>query len=117
MRYLAKWTERTGIESGALFRAVRYSGSVGGALSSVDVNRIYKAMARRARLPEAAVAGIPGHSARVGGAQDMLRAKEQMPNIMAAGRWKSPAMVARYTAKVAARDSAAKRLADARDPF
>ena len=55
--------------------------------------------------------------ARVGAAKDMVRYKEQMPAIMAAGRWKSPEMVARYTGKESARDSAAKRLADAREPF
>ena len=118
MRYLTQWIERAGIESGALFRPVRASGSVGaGALSPIDVNRILKGMARRARLPAEAVAGISGHSCRIGAAADMLRAREQMPAIMQAGRWKSPAMVAAYTRKVAARDSAAKRLADAREPF
>jgi integrase len=117
MRYVTRWIELAGVKDGALFRAVRYSGSVGGALSPIDVNRIFKSMARRARLPDEAVAGISGHSTRVGAAKDMVRYKEQMPAIMAAGRWKSPEMVARYTGKESARDSAAKRLADAREPF
>jgi hypothetical protein len=36
---------------------------------------------------------------------------------MAAGRWASPEMVGRYTAKQGARQSAAKRIADERVPF
>jgi hypothetical protein len=76
-------------------------------------------MASRARphLPADDIARISGHSVRVGGAQDMARYKEGMPGIMAAGRWASPEMVGRYTAKQGARQSAAKRIADARVPF
>ena len=33
MRYLIRWIEWAGLKDGALFRAVRYSGNVGGALS------------------------------------------------------------------------------------
>lgn len=42
---------------------------------------------------------LSGHSARVGGAQDMTRAGMDLPAIMQAGRWKSPSMPARYAAK------------------
>jgi site-specific recombinase XerD len=117
MRYLAKWIEAARITDGALFRAVRYSGSVGGSLDPGDVSRAFKEMARRAGLSADAVARISGHSSRVGAASDMLRYKESLPGIMAAGRWKSPEMVGRYTAKVGARESAAKRIADQREPF
>jgi integrase len=117
MRYLLKWTGAANITDGPLFRAVRYSRRVGGALDPGDVARAFKAMAERAGLPPDTVAEISGHSTRVGAARDMLRYKEQLPSIMQAGRWKSPEMVGRYTAKVAARDSAAKRIADQREPF
>jgi len=42
---------------------------------------------------------LSGHSARVGGAQDMTRSGMDLPAIMQAGRWKSPSMPARYAAK------------------
>lgn len=116
-RYVAKWIEAARIKDGALFRVVRRGGRVGGVLDPGDVARIFKAMARRARVPAEDVARISGHSTRVGGAQDMLRYKETLPAIMASGRWKSSEMVGRYVAKIGARDSAAKRIADQRPSF
>jgi hypothetical protein len=53
----------------------------------------------------------------VGAAQDMLRYKETLAAIMVSGRWKSPEMVGRYVKEQEARDSAANRVAAARDPF
>jgi integrase len=117
MRYLTKWIEAAGIKSGALFRPVRYSGSIGGPLDPGDVARAFKEMARRAGLSADDAARNSGHSTRVGAAQDMARYKEGVPGIMAAGRWKSPEMVGRHTAKQGARQSAAKRIADERVPF
>jgi integrase len=117
MRYLVHWIERARIKHGALFRAVRRGGNVGGALDPGDVARAFKAMARQARLSAEEIARISGHSTRVGAALDMARYKEGIPGIMAAGRWKSPEMVGRYTAKQGARQSAAKRIADERVPF
>jgi len=116
-KYVTAWVEAARIEDVALFRAVRYSGSIGGALDPGDVARIFKTMARRAGLPAKECARISGHSTRVGSAQDMLRYKETLPAIMASGRWKSSEMVGRYVAKVGARESAAKRIADQRPPF
>jgi site-specific recombinase XerD len=117
MRYVTKWIEAARITQGALFRAVRYGGSVGGALDPGDVSRAFKEMARRAGVPADEAARISGHSTRVGSAQDMLRYKETLPAIMASGRWKSPEMVGRYVAKVGARESAANRIAGQRPPF
>jgi hypothetical protein len=117
MRYLVQWIDRARIKDGALFRAVRRSGNIGGALDPGEVARAFKAMARQARLSAEEIARISGHSTRVGAAQDMARYKEGVPGIMAAGRWKSPEMVGRYTAKQGARQSAAKRIADERVPF
>lgn len=116
-KYLVQWIDAGQIKDGALFRAVRRSGRVGGVLDPGDVARVFKDMARRARLPVAEAARISGHSTRVGSAQDMLRYKESLPAIMASGRWKSSEMVGRYVGKVGARESAAKRIADQRPPF
>ena len=58
----------------------------------------------RRRLRQAArAAGLPGwrdirgHSGRVGMAQDLSAAGFALPELMTAGRWKSPRMPARYT--------------------
>ena len=58
----------------------------------------------RRRLQQAArAAGLPdwrditGHSGRVGMSQDLAAAGFSLPELMTAGRWKSPRMPARYT--------------------
>ena len=63
----------------------------------------------RRRLQQAArAAGLPGwqeitgHSGRVGMAQDLSSAGFALPELMTAGRWKSPRMPARYTERQAA---------------
>ena len=63
----------------------------------------------RRRLQQAArAAGLPGwrditgHSGRVGMAQDLSAAGFALPELMTAGRWKSPRMPARYTERQAA---------------
>lgn len=88
-----------------------------GSMGGNDVSLVFKTMARAARLSAEEIARISGHSTRVGAAQDLLRFGEQLPSIMQAGRWKSPQMVGRYTAKQAARDGAAVRIAHRRVPF
>lgn len=120
MRHLLKWIESARITSGPLFRAVRHNGGIGGALDPGAVARIFKTMATAAKLPpdkDGKPLRISGHSTRVGAAQDMLRYKETLAAIMVSGRWKSPEMVGRYVREQAARDSAANRIAAAREPF
>jgi len=69
--------------------------------------------ARRAGLPENVVAGLSGHSARVGAAQDMIASGIELPAILQAGRWKTTAMVNRYGDRLLARRSGAAQLARA----
>ena len=59
-----------------------------------EASRIFDRIARRVGSDKL----FSGHSARVGGAQDMTRAGMDLPAIMQAGRWKSPDMPARYAA-------------------
>ena len=108
---LAEWLRRGAIADGRLFRSLRKSGAVGERLHPSQVPRIVKAMARRAGLPEAVVDGLSGHSARVGAAQDMVAAGIELPAILQAGRWQTPAMVSRYGERLLARRSAAAQLA------
>ena len=66
---------------------------------SVDrLRRRTKAAARMAGLGE----GFSGHSPRVGMAQDLSAAGPELPELMAAGRWDSPTMPAKYTEAQAA---------------
>ncbi len=55
-----------------------------------------------------------GHSGRVGSAQDLTRGGHSLPQIMQLGRWKSPAMPARYAAKELAGKAGRDRLATLR---
>ena len=70
----------------------------------------------RRRLQQAALAaglpdwrGITGHSGRVGMSQDLSAAGFALPELMTAGRWKSPRMPARYTERQAAGRGAVAR--------
>ena len=70
----------------------------------------------RRRLQQAArAAGLPGwrditgHSGRVGMAQDLSASGFAFPELMTAGRWKSPRMPARYTERQAAGRGAVAR--------
>ena len=70
----------------------------------------------RRRLQQAArAAGLPGwrditgHSGRVGMAQDLSAAGFALPELMTAGRWKSPRMPARYTERQTAGRGAVAR--------
>ncbi len=106
-----RWLKRSGITCGFLFRSLGKNESVGGKLDPSQVPRIYKYMAREAGFGEEVVAGLSGHSARVGAAQDMIASGIEMPAILQAGRWKSIAMVQRYGERVLARRSGTAQLA------
>ena len=111
MRLLRTWLDRAGIADGMLFRSIGKGGRIGKRLHPGQVPRLFKAMAREAGLPEAVAAGLSGHSARVGAAQDMVAAGIELPAILRAGRWKSTAMVNRYGERLLARRSGAAQLA------
>ena len=105
------WLERSGIEDGRLFRSMTKGGAVREALHPSQVPRIFKAMARRAGLPEEVAKSLSGHSPRVGAAQDMVASGIEMPAILQAGRWKTSVMVNRYGERLLARRSGAAQLA------
>ena len=117
MYHLRAWTDKAEIQAGPLFRSVSRHGRVGGALVPGDVARIFKRMAKRARLTAAETSGISGHSTRVGAAQDMLRYGADMAGAMQAGRWKSPEMLSRYTRRLNAKRGAVARVAGLREQF
>ena len=105
-----EWLHRSGVREGKLFRSLCRR-LVGDGLDASQVPRIFKAMAEHAALPGEVVEGISGHSTRGGAAQDMVASGIEMPAILQAGRWKTPAMVNRYAEHLLARRSGASQLA------
>ncbi len=96
---LRRWLDGAGITEGAVFRSVDRGSHTGAPLDPGDVARVFKKLAGRAGLePEA----ISGHSARVGMAQDLVAHGAELPEVMQAGRWKSPTMPARYAERLSA---------------
>ena len=106
-----EWLAGSGVRDGYLFRAVSRSGRPGRGLDPGQVPRIYKSMARKAGFGEDVVAGLSGHSTRVGAVQDMIALRVELPAIMQAGRWRSTAMVHRYGERILPRRSGSAQLA------
>lgn len=99
---VALWKAESGITDGALFRSVSRHGKLGKRISDRSVRRIVSK-----RAADAGAHGrISGHSARVGGAENLCAAGASLPAMMQAGRWRSVAMPAHYSRKVAAASSA-----------
>ena len=111
IRILQAWLDVSLVRDGVVFRAVGKAGAIGGPLDPGDVARAFKQMAKAAGIDPGIVAGISGHSSRVGAAQDMVRLGVELPAVMQAGGWKTAEMVSRYTAKLDARRSGAAKLA------
>jgi integrase len=106
VKHLRRWLDVAGITEGPVFRAVNKGGKAGGPLTGSDVPRILKRLAERVGLDPA---GISGHSARIGMAQDLVASGAELPAVMQAGRWKSPTMPARYAERLTAGRGAVAR--------
>lgn len=90
------WLDAAGIRGGPVFRGIRNGTAKGVALDPSEVARIFKRLAKSAALSADVVAGLSGHSARVGAAQDLAMGNADTLTIMRAGGWKSVSTVARY---------------------
>jgi hypothetical protein len=108
---LRAWLDAAGIAAGPVFRAVTARGRVDAgpdarALHAQKVPAVLKKLAARAapqlRRLGLDPAGVSGHSCRVGMAQDLVGAGLELPAVMQAGRWRTPAMVARYAERLLA---------------
>lgn len=109
VEHIQAWVKYAGITEGPLFRSMNVHGHVSDAqVSDKGVVRAYKRVAYSVGLD---IATISGHSCRVGAAQDMVGANIDLAAIMQAGGWKTPAMPARYSERVAARRSGMAKLA------
>ena len=93
---LSLWLNQTKLEDGFIFRGINNAIDITQELKSSQINRIYKRLAKDAKLPKEIIDNISGHSIRVGAAQDLLRSGASMPTIMNKGRWSKTDMVMRY---------------------
>ena len=90
------WLAAAGIETGVMFRRVRYAVDGGrahpGRLAVHSIRVIVRSRAQAAGVEGA----VSGHSLRVGGAQSYAAAGASLVEMQLAGRWKSPDMPGRY---------------------
>ncbi len=104
---LRAWLITADIRSGPVFLSLRSDGSTGPVpITSAEVARTFKRIGRLLGLDAEAILQISGHSTRIGATQDLTMAGAALPEIMAAGGWRSPGMPARYARKLDARSGA-----------
>lgn len=97
---LNQWISESKIIDGHLLRAINPSGEIASSLCESTIPRIYKSLAKRAHLSEEAIAGISGHSMRVGGAQDLITQGASLPQIMVKGGWAKTDTIMRYVERM-----------------
>lgn len=106
---LLGWQTVSGKRSGAIFRGVYSNGKLGQRLSARGMARCAKRLASRLGL-NASV--FSGHSTRVGSAQEMVERNIDSAKIMLSGRWKTMAMLVKYSEKIDSKRSAMADLAE-----
>lgn len=104
-----KWIHAAGISAGPVFYNIRKNGKLGRPLRVGGVGEIISRCAREAGIRKP---GIRGHSPRVGSAQSLVERGADVAELIAAGRWKSPATAARYVMGQEARRGPVRRLLD-----
>jgi integrase len=93
---LLVWLQESRLISGKLFRGIKNNGRFGISLNKAQINKIYKKLARKADVDKEVMRKISGHSTRVGAAQDLLKSKTSIAQIMQKGRWSKIDTVMRY---------------------
>ena len=91
-----QWINQAKLDDGYLFRGINNAIDITHELKSSQINRIYKRLAKAAKLTKEVIDHISGHSMRVGAAQDLLKSGASMPMIMNKGRWSKTDTVMRY---------------------
>lgn len=102
VKHLKCWLKVGNIAEGPVFRRLVGRKQIGPRLHADMVADIFKRVGRWIKLPEDEVAGISGHSIRVGATQDLLALNIDLASVMQAGRWKSTHMPMRYGENVLA---------------
>jgi site-specific recombinase XerD len=90
------WIAKAKLIEGFLFRGINNAIDITPELKCSQINRIYKRLAKDAKLPKEITDHISGHSMRVGAAQDLMKSGASMPTIMNRGRWTKTDTVMRY---------------------
>lgn len=90
------WITKAKLIEGFLFRGISNAIDITPELKCSQINRIYKRLAKDAKLPKEITDHISGHSMRVGAAQDLMKSGASMPTIMNRGRWSKTDTVMRY---------------------
>ena len=108
MDYLDDYLSDAGIIDGFIFRRIGKSNNVGSNLSSDSVSKLFKKLAINGGID---AKKISGHSTRVGACQNMIGAGLDVGEVMQAGGWKTPTMVARYSEHLLASQGASSKLA------
>lgn len=107
---ITQWLTRANIKEGPLFQGLLNGITpTGQKISKMGIWRLYQRMSERIDAP--IDSNFSAHSTRVGAAVDMVSVGLDLPAIMQAGSWKSPEMVARYTASLATQRGASAQLA------
>jgi len=88
--------KKANLVDGFLFRGINNAIDITHELKGSQINRIYKRLAKDAKLSNEIIDHISGHSTRVGAAQDLLKSGATMPMIMNKGRWSKTDTVMRY---------------------
>ena len=108
-RLIARYRQRAGVDSGALFRRIRFQNHV--TEDRLGVKGAREAIQRRAG--EAGVEGaISGHSLRAGSAVSLAEAGASVREVQRAGRWRDPTMPARYVREAPEEESPVERYKD-----
>ncbi len=106
---IERYRRRAGIESGALFRRIRYYKHV--TKDRLGVKGAREAIRRWAR--EAGIDGaISGHSLRMGSALSLAEAGASVKEVQRAGRWQDLTMPARYVREAPAEESPVEKYKD-----
>ena len=93
---LSLWLNQAKLRDGFLFRGINNAIDITEELKSSQINRIYKRLAKDAKLPKEIINHISGHSMRVGAAQDLMRSGASVPMIMNKGCWSKVDTVMKY---------------------
>jgi len=96
------WLAAANIHEGYIFRGITRTKTLTDKLDPGNIGRIYKRLAKRARLDKAVISSISGHSTRIGAAQDLLLSGNSLPLLMHRGRWTKPETVMRYVENISA---------------
>ena len=97
---IAEWLHAADLTEGLIFREVLPGSKISNSLCDSQVPRIFKLIAKKAQLNKCVVAGISGHSMRVGAAQDLLIQGASIQQIMVKGGWGKTDKVMRYVERV-----------------